>query len=133
MPTVWSQCTRRTGTSCGICWEGNCYVDMALPFGLRSAPLIFTAVADAIGWALLQSGVELFIHYLDDFLFFSPPAPRPVNTLQMVLNTLRHLGVPVAHEKIEGPAPVVTFLGIVTQLKHRCQNNTWVFSMKVLC
>ena len=54
----------------GICWEGNCYVDMALPFGLRSAPMIFTAVADAIGWALSQTGVELFIHYLDDFLFF---------------------------------------------------------------
>ena len=79
----------------GICWEGNCYADMALPFGLRSAPMIFTAVADATGWALSQAGVELFIHYLDDFLFFSPLAPRPANTLQTALNTLRHLGVPV--------------------------------------
>ena len=26
----------------GMCWEGKVYMDTALPFGLRSAPLIFT-------------------------------------------------------------------------------------------
>ncbi len=29
-------------------WEGGPYVDTALPFGLSSAPKIFTAVADTI-------------------------------------------------------------------------------------
>ena len=28
-------------------WEGALYIDTALPFGLRSAPKIFTAIADA--------------------------------------------------------------------------------------
>ena len=32
----------------GIKWEGEFYTDKALPFGLRSAPKIFTAVADAL-------------------------------------------------------------------------------------
>ena len=31
----------------GVEWGGAFYVDGALPFGLRSAPKIFTAVADA--------------------------------------------------------------------------------------
>lgn len=32
----------------GMLWEGSLYIDTALPFGLRSAPKIFTAVADAV-------------------------------------------------------------------------------------
>ena len=32
----------------GMLWEGGLYVDSVLPFGLRSAPIIFTAIADAM-------------------------------------------------------------------------------------
>ena len=32
----------------GIDWNNQLYIDAVLPFGLRSAPLIFTAVADAL-------------------------------------------------------------------------------------
>jgi len=32
----------------GMRWQGKVYVDKVLPFGLRSAPIIFTAVADAL-------------------------------------------------------------------------------------
>ena len=31
-----------------ILWQGNLFVDAALPFGLRSAPWIFMAVADVL-------------------------------------------------------------------------------------
>ncbi len=34
-------------------WKGNWYMDKALPFGLRSAPILFTAVADALAWAMI--------------------------------------------------------------------------------
>lgn len=98
----------------GICWEGNIYVDQALPFGLHSAPMLFTAVADALGWAVLQAGTPYFIHYLDDYLFFVPPTDtNPGTLLSSVLATFSYLGVPVALNKIEGPATAVTFLGIV--------------------
>ena len=30
----------------GMSWRGNLYADASLPFGLRSAPKIFNAVAD---------------------------------------------------------------------------------------
>ena len=41
----------------GVAWQGSVFVDTALPFGLRSAPIIFSAVADALLWILLQRGV----------------------------------------------------------------------------
>ena len=98
----------------GIRWEGQVFADQALPFGLRSAPKLFSAVADAIGWALFQTGVLFQIHYLDDFLFFtSPVSSDATSVLPHVLNRLDSMGVPVAFSKIEGPATVVTFLGIV--------------------
>ena len=36
----------------GMQWSGRIYVDCVLPFGLRSAPKIFNAVADALQWCL---------------------------------------------------------------------------------
>lgn len=60
----------------GIRWAGASYVDMALPFGLCSAPKLFSVVADAIGFALIQAGVPFLIHYLDDSSSSSlPPLP----------------------------------------------------------
>ena len=42
----------------GLQWQGKIYVDKALPFGLRSTPLIFSAVADALLWIMLRWGVS---------------------------------------------------------------------------
>ena len=57
----------------GIKWESQVYIDTALPFGLCSAPKIFSAVADALAWAFHCRGIRWQLHYLDDFLFFGPP------------------------------------------------------------
>ena len=50
----------------GFEWQGMHYVDGMLPFGLHSAPKLFTAVADALEWVLNQRGVLNVAHYLDD-------------------------------------------------------------------
>ena len=42
----------------GVTWKGHTYIDRALPFGLRSAPKIFSAVADMVAWALHQAGIQ---------------------------------------------------------------------------
>lgn len=46
----------------------------SLPFGLRSAPMIFSVAADALLWIIAQQGVQVAIHYLDEFLFVGSPA-----------------------------------------------------------
>ena len=60
-------------TLLGITWQGQLYLDRALPFGLRSAPKLFNAVADLTAWVLHCRGIQHQIHYLDDFLFLAPP------------------------------------------------------------
>ena len=36
-------------------WERQTYLDTALPFGLRSAPKLFSAVADAVAWGTVPA------------------------------------------------------------------------------
>ena len=42
----------KDGLLLGMYWNETVYVDAALPFGLRSAPLIFSALADAVLWGV---------------------------------------------------------------------------------
>ena len=49
----------------GFQWQGVQYVDGMLPFGLHSAPKIFTAIANALEWVARQRGVPEIDHYLD--------------------------------------------------------------------
>ena len=42
----------------GMRWEGQLFIDAALPVGLRSAPKLFTAVADAPEWVVKSKGVR---------------------------------------------------------------------------
>ena len=94
-------------------WEGQTLVDKVLPFGLRSAPLIFTAVADALQWIMTKKGVCPVFHYLDDFITLgSPQSDQCLRNLQRLVYTCKQLGVPLEEEKCEGPAPILTFLGM---------------------
>jgi len=42
----------------GMSWEGAVYVDITLPFGLRSSPKIFTALAEAAEWIKVVRGLR---------------------------------------------------------------------------
>ncbi len=46
----------------GMAWDGKVYVDTTLPFSLRSAPLLFTAVADAAQWVMTKHGAAHVFH-----------------------------------------------------------------------
>jgi hypothetical protein len=97
----------------GIEWEGSVYSDAMLPFGLRSAAKIFTAVADSIEWILRRRGVVHIAHYLDDFIILGTPhSSQCADSLKMVVDTCAELGVPLALDKCEGPRTRLTFLGI---------------------
>ena len=58
----------------GMKQHGHFSVDLALSFGLRSAPYIFNCVADMVKWIILNKySVADLMHYLDDFLTVGPP------------------------------------------------------------
>ena len=97
----------------GVQWKGAVFIDTCLPFGLRSAPKLFNTLADLLAWIMEQHGAQPLLHYLDDFLTIGPPNS---NICQQNLDTIKQicdiLGVPLALEKVEGPATSLSFLGI---------------------
>jgi len=96
----------------GIYWERSIYIDQSLPFGLRSAPKIFTAVADAIQWILFNHGMSNTLHYLDDFILISNDQPSAEAQKQCLVSLWEKLGVPMELSKLEGPSQSLQFLGI---------------------
>ena len=94
-------------------WQGITYADHTLPFGLRSALKLFTAVTDWYTWALITHGITDFIHYQDDFLsWLAPDSPDCLNSLNTALQLGTALGLPAVPGKVAGPSTSLTFLGI---------------------
>ena len=97
----------------GMRWGDQAYIDNQLPFGLRSAPILFNAYADALEWILRDQGVSKILHYLDDFLVIgAPDSGECQEYLDKMLAVCAALGVPLATEKVEGPSSSLSFLGI---------------------
>ena len=97
-----------------MCWKEGIYLDTVLPFGLRSAPKIFSAVADALEWILAHHGVTAVMHYLDDFLTMGESNSNECAiNLEKIQRVCEFLGMPLKLEKIEGPATILIFLGIL--------------------
>ena len=96
----------------GMEWKGKLYVDTVLPFELRSALKIFTAIADGLLWIMGRNGIEHALHYLDDYFFFGAPGLEHCKqAVHLALSTCEHLGVPVA----KGLATTLPFLGILLE------------------
>ena len=97
----------------GVRWRGQLFLDLMLPFGLRSAPKVFTALADDLEWCVRQQGVDNIEHYLDDFVVFGPPdSPVCQGSLDILTGQCKALGVPLALEKSMGPTTCLPLLGV---------------------
>ena len=53
----------------GMQWRDLIYVDTVLPFGLRSAPKIFTALVDGLEWIIQKRGVRYLFSSLPGWLY----------------------------------------------------------------
>jgi hypothetical protein len=49
-------------------WDGIIYVDIFLPFRLRTAPFLFNMFAEGLHWILEYLFNQSLVYYLDDFL-----------------------------------------------------------------
>lgn len=98
----------------GMRWRDNFFIDLALPFGLRSAPFIFNSIADMVEWILtVNYSVRHLLHYLDDFLSLAPAGSSECATsVATARSVFSRLGLPLHPSKCEGPTTVLTFLGI---------------------
>ena len=98
----------------GMKFKGKHYADATLPFGLRSAPKIFTALADALLWILKAHGISQVMHYLDDYITLGPPGSEQCQiNLHIITSICELLGIPLALDKCEGPTTLLVFLGFL--------------------
>ena len=94
-------------------WQDTFFVDTRLPFGSRSSPYIFNALADLLMWILLfVAGIRHCIHYLDDYFSAAATEDQCKQDMQTMSSTFTELGVPLAPEKITGPTRKIIYLGI---------------------
>ena len=99
----------------GMYWQGQYYVDLCLPFGLRSSPATWERFSRAIEWILKNDGPEVVaevMHYVDDYLAGAASRQACQRDFDTILARFRHLGVPVAVDKLVPPSTTVPFLGI---------------------
>ena len=97
----------------GMQWRGATYVDATLPFGLRSAPIIFSALADALQWIMERMGVQWVAHYIDDFITIGDPDSFECHENAVIMHSAcDRVGLPVKPEKDEGPTTILSFIGI---------------------
>ena len=97
----------------GMRWRNKYYVDTRLPFGLRSAPLLFSSATEALEWAVRESGFDHVFHYIDDFVWVGPPGSEDCERgLRCLQEVCSNTGVILASEKTEGPTMRLTVLGI---------------------
>ena len=98
----------------GMRWRGQFYVDLLLPFGLRSAPFIFNSIADMVEWILLnKQHLSNLLQYLDDFITAGPPqSSQCAYNLNTAVSVCHRLGLPLHANKSVGPATSMAILGI---------------------
>ncbi len=96
----------------GMLWKDKVFVDTTLPFGLRLAPLLFTALADAAQWVMKRHGTSHVFHYVDDFITMGADLAECTRNNAVMHETCDKLGLPPEPAKDDGPATCITFLGI---------------------
>ena len=101
----------------GMRWMGMIFIDLTLSFGGRSAPSIFTSVADVLAYIcskfLRHSNLS---HYLDDYLLVSQGGVSysvAKRDFDETMSCLEYLEVPIAEPKTIPPSLCLEYLGII--------------------
>ena len=98
----------------GIHWEGHYFIELCLPFSLRSSPFHFVRLADALYFTLSCNYLITFLtYYLDDFFTAGPrDSDHCFENMNIIIEVFKQLGVPLAPEKIVDPTTGIVYLGI---------------------
>ena len=97
----------------GMTFNNSYFFDRCLPMGCSSSCAIFEAFSSSLEWlAVHKLGASGVLHILDDFLFIAETEAKCRSDLNAFLRLCDDLGVPIAHEKTEGPLNVIQFAGI---------------------
>ncbi|XP_028411552.1 uncharacterized protein LOC114534197 [Dendronephthya gigantea] len=94
-------------------WKGTLLEFACLPFGLATAPRVFTKLMKPVVAALRQRGIRLVI-YLDDILIMAESTALGLHQAASALNLLEGLGFVVNYKKSQlVPGQLIEFLGFL--------------------
>ena len=94
-------------------WEGRFYRFRCLPFGLQSAPRVFTKLVRQVVEDLRRKGVRL-VFYLDDFLVLARSKAESVKHTRVLVQSLKDHGFFINEKKsVLEPSFQQEFLGAV--------------------
>ena len=91
-------------------FKGITYQFTSLPFGLATAPLIFTSTVKEVKLIALQSGIRLH-QYLNDWLIRAPSEQQCMFQTQKLLKLVKDLGFTVNLKSELRPSQRFDFLG----------------------
>jgi len=96
-----------------LSWEGKTFQFTCLPFGLCTAPRVFTKLLRPIMAHLHQQGIRSVI-YLDDLLLMAQRKDLLISHVAQTVHLLEQLGFLVNQEKSQlSPSQQATYLGFV--------------------
>ena len=94
-------------------WEGRVYQFQCLPFGLTSAPRVFSKVMKPVVGTLRHMGIRLVI-YLDDILILHQTKEELIQLIPLIFKLFEALGLVVNCTKsVLSPQQRMEFLGFV--------------------
>ena len=94
-------------------WQGKMYQFNCLPFGLSSAPWIFTKATKPVVTILRTLGMRIII-YIDDILVMAPSKELAQEHTECLIFLLENLGFTVNRQKsLTDPTQEIEFLGLV--------------------
>jgi len=97
----------------GVFHLGRFYLDMYLPFGLRSAPFIFVSLMDLFNWICVEDHRLVNLgHYVDDFIYAASPELAAWSFAEFK-SAADLYGVPFKASKYVEPTPTIEYVGFL--------------------
>ena len=99
-------------------WQGKTYQFNCLPFGLSSAPWVFTKTTKPVVTILRSLGLRMII-YIDDILILAADVKTAQEHTECMIFLLENLGLTVNREKsLTNPTQELEYLGLITDSAH---------------
>ena len=95
-----------------IQFDNKYYIDVAIPFGLRTGTYFTQRVTNAVRYLMKTNFGWEILNYIDD-LVSAAVADQAMASFTELRSLLRDLGLPEAPNKVDDPSCVQEFLGVI--------------------
>ena len=96
----------------GISWQGETFIDIAVPFGARWGAAACQRTTNAVCHIAKHNGAAHIVPYIDDFAGVATTYVQAQHKFETLRSTLQQLGLQEAVEKAARPAKQMRWIGL---------------------